>query len=127
FRRLIVEDNVTGKSSHAQRVQVWWRLKLRYVLDPRFVEFRAFRAAMASSVIATERGLLCLLMFARTDRLFREATLQCVSPRLASDWPEAIDHEEVERTISRIAESVGHQWNPTTLGRSRGHLLSSLK
>src|SRR5439155_27133356 len=55
------------------------------------------------------------------------ATLQCVSPRLASDWAEAIDGEEVERTIAEIAESAGHQWTPTTLRRSRGHLLSALK
>jgi len=127
YRRLIVEENAAGKSSAAQRLQVWWRLKLRYVLDPEIAEFRAFRRAMDTASSTTERGLLCLLMFARTDRLFREATLECVSPRLSLALGEAVDAEDVGETIRRIAESAGHRWSPTTLHRSRAHLLSTLK
>ena len=126
LRDLIVERNVAGKASKAQRLQVWWRLKLRYVLDPAVAEYRAFRVALDATANQEERGLLDLLMFARTDRLFREATQQCISPWLYG--PEVtVDPDEVHTAIRSIAEAHGQKWSSTTLLRSRGHLLSSLK
>src|SRR5439155_5402492 len=126
LRCLIVERNVAGKASKAQRIQVWWRLKLRYVLEPEVAEYRAFRAGLDATANPEERGLLQLLMFARTDRLFREATSTCISPKLGG--PEVIiNASEVDEAIQSIAVAHGQRWSPTTLLRSRGHLLSSLK
>lgn len=125
FRDLIVEQNVAGKPSAAQRRQVWWRLKLRYVLDPEIAEYRAFRAAMEEASPG-ERGLLCLLMFARNDRLFREITLVNVSPLLAAPNT-LIDTNAVEAAIVGASREANLRWSPTTCNRAKGDLLSSLK
>ena len=82
LRELVEEQNVTGKATMAERRLVWKRLKSRYLLDGSVPEFRAFASEMRSTASSSDRGLLCLLMLARTDRLFREVTLRCVSPEL---------------------------------------------
>src|SRR4051812_26782190 len=83
FRRLILEENAAGKRSGSARMWAWKRLKLRYALDStETVEFQAFRSAYGSASSAAERGLVVGLMLARTDRLFREMTLDHVSPLL---------------------------------------------
>jgi hypothetical protein len=105
---------------------VWWRLKLRYVLDPAIPEYRAFLAGMEPTTNPNDPGLLCLLMFSRTDRLFRDVTLDAISPLLAH--PDTlVDVDVVDKAIRAHAEASGHHWSPTTLLRSRGHLLSTLK
>lgn len=126
LRNLVIHSNVTGKSSAAAMLWVWKRLKLRYVLDPSICEYRVFVKAMQGVDSPAERGLLCFLMFARTDRLFREVTLQCVSPFL----PQAdttIDPSTAEAAIHARAKSEGLNWSANTLDRARSHLLAALK
>lgn len=82
YRDLILNANVTGKRSASARMWVWKRIKLRYVLDPSIAEFTAFRVALDTSSDPQQRGLVCFVMLARVDRLFRELTLEQVSPRL---------------------------------------------
>lgn len=125
FRELIVDKNTAGKPSAAQRLQVWWRLKLRYMLDPKIAEYRAFRCAMRDAN-AAEQGLLCLLMFARNDRLFRQITLENISPLLGT--PDTlIDSRAIEAAIVGASREANLRWSPTTCNRAKGDLLSSLK
>jgi hypothetical protein len=85
YRELVLDRNVTGKRSASTRLWAWKRLTIRCLLDPAVPECEAFLAGMRGTASAPERGLLCALMFARTDRLFREVTLECVSPYLAQE------------------------------------------
>ena len=78
YKDAILTNNAAGKTSASSRIWAWRRLRLRYVLDPTLEEFRAFRAGMDATSDPNERGLLCFLMFARTDRLFREVTLTSI-------------------------------------------------
>ncbi len=126
YRRLLLEENVTGKRSASGRLWAWKRLKLRYILDPGVAEFRAFRAAMDATMDSRERGLLGFLAFARTDRLFRDVTLECVSPYLARDGV-AIDVETVRGAVSSYAHDSGLAWSASTLDRAHKHLLAALK
>jgi len=126
FRPLILESNITGKSSAVTRKKVWQRLKDRYVLDPAVPEYRAFVAAMAGTTDAREQGLLCLLMMARCDRLFREVTLECVSPLLQRDRT-VIDPGTVHVAIEMRVVAGGRRWTPDTLEHVRQHVLSALK
>ena len=126
FRTLVTERNVTGKRSAAGRVQTWKNLRARYVLDPSVPEFRMFRQHMASSGNREERGLLCLLMMSRTDRLFREATINHISPNLAGDRSD-IPTDEVESELARLTSAYGTTWTESTLVTIRQHLLSALK
>lgn len=126
YRELVLRQNVAGKGSAAARLWAWKRLKLRYALDPAIVEHRAFRAAMQAAAAAHERGLLCFLMFARTDRLFREVTLECVSPHLAREGT-VIEPEATEAAIRGRAEARGLCWSASTLDRAHKHLLAALK
>ena len=126
YRELLLRQNVAGKGSAAARMWAWKRLKLRYALDPAIVEHRAFRAAMQASADAHERGLLCFLMFARTDRLFREVTLECVSPHVAREGT-VIEPAAIEAAIRGRAEASGLRWSASTLDRAHKHLLAALK
>lgn len=126
YRELLLRQNVAGKGSATARMWAWKRLKLRYVLDHAVEEYRAFVAGMRASSDPRQRGLLCLLMFARTDRLFREVTLQLVSPRLPTDET-AVHVDGVKAAVRERAETHGLRWSATTLDRAYKHLLASLK
>lgn len=126
FRRLIIEANAASKGSASMRIWTWKRLSVRYLLDPAVAEFRTFEAAMRSTGSPADRGLLCFLMFARTDRLFREVTLQTVSPCLREPGT-LIAPEAVEDAVVAIRDRGGFGWSAETLAGVRSHLLSSLQ
>lgn len=126
FRELILEANVTRKGSASARLWVWKRIKLRYVLDPTVPEYRTFAAAMHETAGPDERGLLCMLMFARTDRLLREIALDCVSPHLTADGA-AIEAASIDAAIRARAEANDLSWSANTFDRTHKHLLSALK
>lgn len=127
YRDLVLQANATGKGSASARIQVWKRLRLRYVLDPTAPEFRAFLEGMRSPAATTDdRGLLCLLMLAWTDRLFRELTLSCVSPLLRRDGT-AVDPATIDAEITRVAHEGEYRWSQSTREHIRSHLLSALK
>jgi hypothetical protein len=126
YRGLLLQENAAGKRSTTARMWVWKRLKLRYLLDPNVPEFRAFAAGMRATSSAAERGLLCLLMFARTDRLFREVALECVSPHLAREGT-LIEAGAILAAVESRAAASDLQWSAATLARARSHLLAALK
>jgi hypothetical protein len=126
FRHLLLQQNVAGKGSANARMWAWKRLKLRYALDPAIVEHCAFLAAMRATADAHERGLICLLMFARTDRLFREVTLECVSPYLAREGT-VIEPTAIEAAIRGRSDAGGSHLSASTLDRAHKHLLAALK
>src|SRR5258708_2982806 len=74
-RELILNANAAAKSSQTARMWAWKRLKLRYLLDPSIPEGSAFLGEMRTTTSPADRSLIAYLMFARTDRLFREVTL----------------------------------------------------
>lgn len=101
YRHAILADNAARKVSQTARNWAWLRLKLRYALDtPSAPEFRAFRLAMRDPSPAG-RGIVCALMVARTDRLFRETTVHILSPILSRAGtridPDAVLQEVVDR------------------------------
>lgn len=126
FRKLILDANVAGKGSASARMWLWRRIKLRYVLDPAVPEYRAFADAMRASTSPDERGLLCMLMLGRTDRLFREVTLECVSPFLREEGV-VVEAAAIDGAARRRAASSGLEWSPNTFDRTHRHLLSALK
>jgi hypothetical protein len=115
-----------GKASASTRTWAWKRLKLRYILDPRVPEFHAFEAAMRATSGVSDRGLLCLLMLARTDRLFREVTLEQISPILHQSNTE-VNHGAVLEAIVERQQAGGFVWSGETLKGIRSHMLSALK
>ncbi|MGE5620371.1 MAG: BrxA family protein [Sphingomonadaceae bacterium] len=126
FRRLVLDQNVAGKRSAASRQKLWQQLRLRYILDCSIPESAAFLSAMASTSSPSERGLLCLLMMARTDRLFRDVTLESISPLLTRDGT-VVSSDEVQRTVERCLRTEGVSWSPETVVSVRQHLLAALK
>ncbi len=126
YRELLLSHNVAGKGSATARMWAWKRLKLRYALVPPGVERNAFLAGMRTTGDAHERGLLCFLMFARTDRLFREVTLDSVSPHLASEGT-VIDPATIEAAVCERAEAGNHRWSESAVDRAYKHLLATLK
>lgn len=126
LRRLVLEGNVAGKASAVARQKLWWQLRERYLLDRSIPECAAFLAGMASTSSHTDRGLLCLLMMARTDRLFREVTLRSVSSYLTLNGS-LIPTEEVHRALEAYLQEHGLAWSPDTTEHVRQHLLASLK
>jgi hypothetical protein len=126
YKGLVIEENVAGKGSAVTRAKVWQRLRDRYLLDSRLPEFRAFADGMAATADAREQGLLCLLMMARSDRLFREVTLACVSPALQRDGT-AIDPRAVHEEVEGRVRAAGGIWSAETLGHVQRHLLAALK
>lgn len=126
FRRLVLEQNVAGKGSAVSREKLWAQLRLRYVLDRSIPECAAFLSAMASASSPTERGLLCLLMMARTDRLLREMTLRSVGPLLTKDGV-LIPTGQLQSDLDSYIKEHGLEWSPDTLESVRQHLMASLK
>src|SRR5690348_6797060 len=66
-RRLVVEHNVTGKASAASRQKVWEQLNQKYLLRWEAPEFASFVEAIQGTSSHSDQGLLCYLLFARTD------------------------------------------------------------
>jgi hypothetical protein len=126
LRALVVEANVTGKRSAMTRKITWKYLRPRYALDPAVPEYRAFFAGMRAAADPAERGLLCLLMFARCDRLLREVTLECVSGLLDREGA-AVDPGCVAAAIERRTAATGQRWSPSVRRGVQSHLLSALK
>ena len=126
FRDLLLNANAAGKASAAARMWAWKRLKLRYVLDPAVPEFRAFVGSMQETTSPSERGLLCFLMFARTDRLLREVTLECVSPALSREGT-VIQPDGIQASILDHARASSLRWSAITIRRAASHLLAALK
>lgn len=126
LRRLVVEDNVTGKRSETTRKITWKYLRPRYALDPAIPEYRAFVAGMRVATAPTERGLLCGLMFARCDRLLREVTIECVSPLLREPGT-VIEPSAIDGAIRQHTVATGQSWSPSVQRGVVSHLQSSLK
>jgi hypothetical protein len=126
YRTLLLDQNAAGKDSATARMWAWKRLKLRYALDPGIAEHQPFLAAMRSTADPSQRGLIAFLMFARTDRLFREVTLDCVSPYLSKEGT-IIEPEDIEAAIRRRAEVAGLRWSASAQRTASHHLLSALK
>jgi hypothetical protein len=126
LRALVVEANVTGKRAETTRKITWKYLRPRYALDPAIPEYRAFFAGMRATSDPAERGLLCLLMFARCDRLLREVTLECVSPHLAQAGT-AIDPAGVMAALDQRTAAPGQRWSDSVRRGVLQHLLSSLE
>ena len=126
YRNLLLKENVAGKASAMGRMWAWKRLKLRYALDPTLVEHQAFVKAMRSSPDPTDRGLVSFLMFARTDRLFREVTLERVSPHLQNE-DTTIEPSAIEVAVRSRMQTAGLCWSAATLERAHNHLLTALK
>ena len=126
LRDLALKGNAIGKKSASAVRLAWERLKVRYVLDPQVPEYRAFLAAMDMSGVYEDRGLACFLMLARTDRLFREVTEECVSPLLRKEGL-VIEPTQVYAAIRARVDMSGLAWSASTLASVRGHLLAALK
>jgi hypothetical protein len=125
LRALVLDENVTGKRTAASRNKVWGQLKQNYALDPSAPEYRALIAGLATASSPSERGLLAFLMLARSDRLFREVTLESVSPHLARVGT-PIRADEVQVALDRIV-GAKRQWSEETRVTARQHVLSALK
>jgi hypothetical protein len=126
YHDLLIGLNAAGKTSAAARMWAWKRLKLRYALDPSLAEHRAFVAGMRATADVAERGLLECLMFARTDRLFREVTLEHVSPYLVREGTVLVVAAIADAICERIR--VRHMsWSSNTIDRASKHLLTALK
>lgn len=126
FRRAILDNNAARKGTGTSRMWAWKRLKLRYALDrPANVEFAAFRRAMRDTDPAG-RALSAMLMFARLDRLFREATLDLIVPLLARPGI-VIEIDRVREYVERRAAQAGLDWSAESLRSVTNHLASSWK
>lgn len=126
FRDLILRANVAGKASAVSRRKLWSQLRERYLLDRSIPECAAFLDGMASTSSPTDRGLLCLLMMARADRLFREVTLRAVSPLLMRDGTTVLP-EQFQEALESYLQEHGLAWSPDTAEHARQHLLTALK
>jgi hypothetical protein len=126
FRDLILQQNAAGKHSASMRLWTWKRLKVRYLLDPRVPEFRAFQSAMTSSKDPAERGLLAMLMMARTDRLFREVTTQGVSIHLRRPGS-TIDPSAIRSFVDLAGSPAQTSWTKSVIEGLTSHILSSCK
>jgi hypothetical protein len=125
LRQLVLEQNASEKRSAAMRLETWWRLKVRYVLDPAIAEYRAFRQGLSAGA-AADRSLIELLMLARNDRLFREVTLACVSPHLSRDGV-GIETAAVDAAVRERIAALGLKWTPHTFDRTHKAILNTLK
>jgi hypothetical protein len=127
YRRLLIEENAAGKASANARMWMWKRLKLRYALDtPSSPEVVAFRATLGLATTPAERGLVEALMLARTDRLFREITLEVVSPHLKRPGA-VVPFEAVREAVQRKAQAEGLHWSAKSVNNIANHVLTSLK
>jgi hypothetical protein len=125
YAELILARNVAGKASAVSRSKLLAQLRARYQLDPEAAEFRAFREAMNLDSNSKDRGLLCYLMMARGDRLFRELSLLLLSSTTRQQT--VVDAREFETAVRDHVASGGCQWSNETLQHVRQHVLSSLK
>jgi hypothetical protein len=126
YRDLILERNAAGKRTASMRTWTWKRMKVRYLLDPRVPEFRAFRRAMSATADPGEQGLVTFLMMARTDRLFREVTTDQISIHLSRPGV-VIDAVEVRSAIETIAHRANATWSASVIEGLASHVLSSAK
>lgn len=125
FRRLIVDENAASKRSSSARMWAWLRMKLRYALDATdTLEHRAFRRAYRDATTNADRGLVVGLMLARTDRLFREATLRFISPRLPTGEG-VVDVADVAAHVDDQRRANGLDWSAASLKSVTNHLISS--
>ena len=126
FRTAILDGNAARKGSYTARDWAWKRLKLRYALDSTDTpEFKAFIRAMRDPDTGA-RGLTSFLMLARTDRLFREASLELVAPKLDAPGTE-IDAAEVHAYVEQRRADAQLDWSPKSVGAVAGHILTSWK
>ncbi len=126
YRKLIIERNAAGKRSASMRLWTWKRLKVRYILDPRFDEFQTFRWAIASTIDPAERGLLAMLLMGRSDRLFREVITEHISPYLRHPGT-LIDEKKLRSAVERVAIRANTGWSSSVVDGLTSHLLSSAK
>ena len=96
------------------------------MLDRSIPECAAFLDSMASTSSPTDRGILCLLMMARTDRLFRDVTLRAVSPLLTRDGTTILP-EQLQEALESYLQEHDLAWSPYTAAQVRQHLLTALK
>lgn len=123
YRRLILSENVAGKASAISRSKLEQQLRFRYCLDPAVPEFRAFRT-LVREASGSDRGLICHLMFARTEKLYRETSgwiINRYSPGAV------IATVEVSDWLATRLQAEGIHWSRETLDHVRQHVLSSLK
>lgn len=125
LRALVLDENVTGKRTAASRDKVWRQLKQNYALDPAVPEYQALLDSVTTTTAPSDRGLLFFLMLARNDRLFRDVTLECVSPHL-SRIGTPIPAGDVQVVLDRIV-GTKRQWSEETRVTARQHILSALK
>ncbi len=126
YRQLILERNAAGKRSASMRKWTWKRLKVRYLLDSRIPEFRAFRAAMDAASDPAERGLVAFLMMARTDRLFREVVEATISAHLTEPNTE-IEPQAVLDAVVELGARSARPWSPSVVEGIAVHVLSACK
>lgn len=126
FRRLILDDNAARKSTANARMWAWKRLKLRYLLDsPDRPEFTAFRSAHAAARTTEDRRIVAALMLARTDALFRDVTLEVVSPAVGSPGL-VVEPESIRENVEAKMRSAGLAWSAESLRSITNHFLSAL-
>jgi|GEM_PF-6173698 len=126
FRQLVINENVAGKGSAVSRQKLWGQLRQRYLLDRLIPECAAFLSAMASTSSTTDRGLICLVMMARADRLFREVTLRAVSTYLSRDGT-VMAADQLQAELEGYLQERGVSWSSETVLSVQQHLLAALK
>lgn len=124
YRELVVADNIAGKASEVTRLKLFRQLRERYRLDSSSEEFRAFRWAIRLAPNAHDRGLACFLMMARSDRLFRDLSLQIVEH---STEGSVIDSMAVEDYLKSVLSGESTTWSADTIEHVRQHVLAALK
>ena len=124
FAELVLQQNVAGKASAVSRAKLLGQLRARYLLDSCFAEFRAFQAAMVKDRNSSDRGLLCYLMIARSDRLMREASLLLLEYYRVKA---TLDAKGFKLTLEEHLQENDIQWTSETVGTVARHVLSSLK
>ena len=126
YRSAIHDENAARKGSSTARMWAWLRLKLRYALDSTDTpEFKAFAAAMRDGD-QNARGLTAYLMLARTDRLFREASLALLAPLLGAPGTE-VDAAAVLEYVEAERLAAGHDWSAKSVKSVAGHIVTSWK
>jgi hypothetical protein len=126
LRSAILNGNAARKATHTARNWAWRRLKLRYALDSTVSqEFRAFHRAMLDPDPAG-RGLTAYLMLARTDRLFREASLDVLVPTLGEPT-KTVEPAAVYDFVDGRRKAAGLEWSEESLRAIVGHVLTSWK
>ena len=126
FRAAILDGNAARKDTHTARDWAWKRLKLRYALDSTNApEFKAFDRAMRDADPAG-RGLTAYLMLARTDRLFREISLDLVVPHLGVPG-KTIEVDAVLEYVDTARKGASLEWSAASVRATAGHILTSWK